>query len=620
MFGSIEYTVPADVDINLPLPLPVKDELEDMLQQEFNVFDDHGPYSKVDLYDQLFEEEYKYRTKRAPDHMPPALSIRDKYRGINEVQMLLSLIANTKDQKGRIMTLTPKMEGFHADISTVGLYSRNAKRLPCLVADNVTNDVETIRQILGYNNDIKSKKLGHLLSLKGELVIKEEGNGYDQLKKLFRKEGTATRLFIWDAKFELSENCTLATRLEGVTEILQAIGLDKSSPIKVVDFLELSLNDHDFDKDREWKWIKNTLASKEGIVAELHRKAPSDKEKYKIKYKFKIYFTLLNLNPNQNLNYADVIEHPDTKGKIMQDVKLTKPQTITNAKKDNQVHCYWGTNTARVNAVVNLNKFYIILQRDSGINLETNTQTNDHGSLEYQKDKSKPVFPESTKCPDCHKNNMNPNKKFIVEGEERCTCGDSDQASSKSPTEAHVANHPNILTWDEDDKFCDEPNPAYEEKVYDEDTTTPRSSDKQAEDEIDNSDTKKLQEILQLSETLAQKIPPMLQELDILKTRPKDRVVSDLHWRILQRTVLLHGLQQRLVVLKEKAEPFMTASKDLYYAHCIDIGEFLKINTEFLKSAYDELVQPLKNKSVDFRSIKMAIESEYAYAMTRERT
>ena len=45
-----------------------------------------------------------------------------------------------------------------------------------------------------------------------------------------------------------------------------------------------------------------------------------------------------------------------------------------------------------------------------------------------------------------------------------------------------------------------------------------------------------------------------------------------------------------------------------------------KINTEFLKSAYDELVQPLKNKSVDFRSIKMAIESEYAYAMTRERT
>ena len=85
------------------------------------------------------------------------------------------------------MTLTQKKEGFYASIDTTNWTSKNgfAAVLTGVMDKNLKKDMNTLKDECIGKPLFKHTTMGNLLSLRGEVVIEEETNGYGQLSLLF---------------------------------------------------------------------------------------------------------------------------------------------------------------------------------------------------------------------------------------------------------------------------------------------------------------------------------------------------------------------------------------------------------------------------------------------------
>ena len=81
----------------------------------------HGPFSQANYFYDVVTKGHNRTHDRSPVKRP--FSLREYLLGVNEVQMLLSLINNARNEN-KWMTLTQKKEGFFASIDACNWTSK----------------------------------------------------------------------------------------------------------------------------------------------------------------------------------------------------------------------------------------------------------------------------------------------------------------------------------------------------------------------------------------------------------------------------------------------------------------------------------------------------------------
>ena len=616
---------PSDKDKNIPLP--VGDSLDEALEREFETFNNHGPFSEANYFFEVVTKGLNKSIDGSSIRTP--FSLREEFLGVNEVQMLLSLIDNARIEN-RWMTLTQKKEGFFASVDETTWSSKGgyANVLKAVMNEQLTTYMNKLKSECIRAPLFQHEIMGDLISLRGEVVIEEETNGYDQLEKLFNHKKRATKFYIWDAVFEKAKNETLATKLEFLQQkVTEKFGA--RSPIRVVDFLDLSIykNDVTFDTNRVWKWIKKTFVTHEGIVAELMDLRPSDNtSRRRCKVKFKLFMNVPRAWHEKNCSFADTvdanhggknIDEVNEKYKLKLHDKSQKsdsaPQTKSGKRNVsfeqqliNQVHCYWGTTIVRFDSVVDLNNLYQKLNRKLGIPLDPDKAP----SLRHDDFDSETVFPIPPLCTNCGKYLVNPSHPKP----EDCQCA---VCNPSSPTAGQGNKHQDYDPFEGMDEL-----PSEDDNIDVGDGASSQTYESEVAKLVDNASkrlisefsrrgdgnkdtmTEELQEIDEMSRELKEQVPPLLQELTELRAKRDEEIevqgVPVECEALFKRLLLFAALQKPFIgedyfLRKENEQKVITLNKLL-----LDMSTDLKkliLNNRYLREIWEDVFQDFQKSN-----------------------